>query len=149
MTATGHAVIGAIIAAKVGNPTLSIPLAIGSHILSDAIPHWDVATNSGKKTKKALIYDAAFDVVFGFFMAFMILGIFFPATDPFYAVAIILLAQSFDWLTVPYYFFRIKKPPFFFWVYKFQKLFDRKLGLPWGVIIQTLVIAFLLGIALI
>jgi len=32
MTATGHAIIGTVIAAKIGNPYLAIPLAIVSHL---------------------------------------------------------------------------------------------------------------------
>ena len=52
MTATTHALIGTIIAAKIGNPALAIPIAIASHIAADAIPHWDTATNRKKKTFK-------------------------------------------------------------------------------------------------
>ncbi|MBU2632398.1 hypothetical protein KKG52_01660 [Patescibacteria group bacterium] len=147
MTATGHAVIGAIIAAKVGNPTLAIPLAVASHVIADTIPHWDVGTNRGKKSRKSLIYNAMFDVLLGFFIAFLILGIFFPGTDPFYAIAIILIAQSLDWITAPYYFFRITNPPFFLWTYKFQKLFDQKLDRPWGIITQVIAVIALLVIA--
>lgn len=39
MTATAHAIIGTVIAAKVGNPVLAVPIALASHIIADAIPH--------------------------------------------------------------------------------------------------------------
>jgi hypothetical protein len=35
MTATGHALIGTVIAAKIGNYALAIPIALGSHFLAD------------------------------------------------------------------------------------------------------------------
>ena len=54
MTATGHAIIGTVIAVKIGNPALAVPLAIASHIAADAFPHWDEGTNSKKKVRKDL-----------------------------------------------------------------------------------------------
>ena len=66
MTATGHAIIGTVIAAKVGNPALAIPLAIASHFIADAIPHWDIATHRKEKTKSNLILEAFSDVLLGF-----------------------------------------------------------------------------------
>jgi hypothetical protein len=44
MTATNHALTGAIIGLLVVNPWAAIPLAIGSHFVCDAIPHFDTNT---------------------------------------------------------------------------------------------------------
>lgn len=41
MLETPHVVVGATIAAKVGNPFLAIPLAFASHFVLDKIPHWN------------------------------------------------------------------------------------------------------------
>ena len=40
MLLTPHAVVGATIGVLVPNPALSVPLALGSHFLLDAVPHW-------------------------------------------------------------------------------------------------------------
>jgi len=55
-----HAVTGAFIATKVGNPLLSFPIIIASHFFEDWIPHWDVGTglSKGLRTKKdAFLYE--------------------------------------------------------------------------------------------
>lgn len=51
MTATAHALVGAVIAAKVGNPFLAYPVALGSHFFMDLIPHWDAGTSWEKKKR--------------------------------------------------------------------------------------------------
>jgi hypothetical protein len=40
MTATNHALTGAIIASVVGQPLLALPLAFASHFLLDSLPHY-------------------------------------------------------------------------------------------------------------
>lgn len=146
MTATSHAIIGTVIAAKFGNPQLAIPLALISHLAADFIPHWDVATNRKKKSKRRLISDAYFDVVLGFALSLILLIFLFPKTNTSYAFLIILVSQSFDWITAPYYFFNIKLPPFT-WAYHLQKLFDNELEKPWGIINQIIVIVALVVLA--
>jgi hypothetical protein len=42
MTATNHALTGAVIAAVIRQPLLSVPLAFFSHFLCDALPHFGV-----------------------------------------------------------------------------------------------------------
>ncbi|MBI2622772.1 MAG: hypothetical protein HYW64_01620, partial [Candidatus Levybacteria bacterium] len=129
MTATGHAVIGTVIAAKVGNPALAIPLALASHIAADFIPHWDTGTNREKKGLQRVLFETIFDVLLSFALSYGLLVFLFPKTEPLYAFLIILASQSFDWLMAPYYFFGIKA---FKWAYDLQKLFDNKLDKPWG-----------------
>ena len=51
MLSVSHAVTGAFIAVKIGNPYLAIPLILLSHYLEDAIPHWDVGTGLSKGIK--------------------------------------------------------------------------------------------------
>lgn len=60
MTATNHAVTGAVIGLTVVNPWLAVPAAVASHLVCDAIPHYggSVSLNS-KKFKVYLIIDAS------------------------------------------------------------------------------------------
>lgn len=51
MLSISHAVTGAFIAVKIGNPVLAVPLILISHYLEDAVPHWDVGTGLGKGLK--------------------------------------------------------------------------------------------------
>lgn len=142
MTATGHAIIGTVIAAKVGNPALAIPIALGSHVLADYFPHWDTGTNRKSKSKKRFWMDTILDVLVGISLSLLILKFIFPGTDLIYAFLIILAASSPDILTAPYLFLDWKFPPFS-WAYKFQKLFDSKRGLPWGFMNQVAILVAL------
>ena len=45
MTATNHALTGALIAVVVDQPLLAIPLALASHFVLDILPHFGVSKN--------------------------------------------------------------------------------------------------------
>jgi hypothetical protein len=149
MTASSHALIGTVIAAKIGNPALAIPLAVASHVVADAIPHWDTATNCKEKGSTKMVYDTIADVLLGFILSYLLIYFLFPATNMLYAFLMIIVSQSLDWLMMPYYFFGIEKP-FFKSIYKFQKLFDNKLDRPWGIITQfaTVLVIIIIGLLL-
>lgn len=146
MTATGHAIIGAIIAAKFQNPAIALPIALLSHLAADLTPHWDTATNAKKKTRERLNIDTFIDVTASFSIAYLIIYFLFPETNLLYAFVIVLASQGFDWVTGPYYFWGWNFPPFN-WVYNFQKIFDRRLDKPWGIINQVLVLLILILLA--
>jgi hypothetical protein len=63
MTATNHALTGAVVALVLKNPLLAIPVAFAAHFVMDAIPHFgisepDVFTrNSSKRFRTILIVD--------------------------------------------------------------------------------------------
>jgi hypothetical protein len=68
MTATNHAVTGAIIGTMVANPVLALTLAFLSHFVLDMIPHFGVGKESDNfiKSRKFAIYlvaDAALCLV--------------------------------------------------------------------------------------
>lgn len=146
MTATGHAIIGTVIAAKIGNPALAIPIAFASHFLADALPHWDTATNRHKKSKRRFFIESFIDVTLGFVLSWAIIAFLFPSTNLLYAFMIIIVSESPDWLTAPYLFFKIEAQPFLA-IYKLQKKFDTELDLPWGVINQAGVLIALIFLA--
>ena len=147
MTATGHAVIGVVIAAKIGSPVLAIPIAFASHCLADMFPHWDTATNVKQKGKRQTIIDSAIDVFISFLATYFLVIFVFPETPLLYAYIIVFASQALDWLMAPYYFFRWKFPPFY-WAYRFQKdILDHRLDKPWGIINQVAVLVALVVIA--
>jgi hypothetical protein len=146
MTATGHAIIGTVIAAKIGNPALAIPIAFASHFLADALPHWDTATNRHKKSKTRFFVESFADVSIGFILSYGLITWLFPTTNLLYAFLIIIVSESPDWLTAPYLFFTIKAQPFLS-IYKLQKKFDTELDLPWGFINQAAVLITLVFLA--
>lgn len=146
MTATSHALIGTVIAAKIGNPAIAISLALISHVAADMIPHWDTATNGnerGKSLNRVLI-DTVIDVLLGFILSFAVIKLFFPATNLEYAFLIIIISQLPDWLMAPYYFLKIK---YFKWAYDFGKKTNINLDKPWGVINQVIVVVGLIALA--
>jgi len=146
MTATGHALIGTVIAAKIGNPALAAPIALASHFAADALPHWDTGYHRTHKGKGKFFIQSFLDVILGFVLSYLLINFFFPTTNLTYAFFIILMAQLPDWLTAPYLFLDMKFAPFR-WIYKLQKRFDRSLGMPWGVINQVAAVIFIIFLA--
>ena len=146
MTATGHALVGTVIAAKVGNPALAIPIALASHFLCDALPHWDTGYDRENQSKTRFVAATAIDVVLGFVLSWTLIVLFFPSTNLLYAFLIIIVSELPDWLTAPYLFFDLKIQPFLS-IYKLQKKFDTELDLPWGFINQAAVLTALVFLA--
>lgn len=147
MTATGHALIGTLIAAKIGNPYVALPLAFGSHLLFDLLPHWDAGTHGRNKTRPRLRLEAAADVLISFFASYLLIFFLFPTTDLVYAFILIITAQGIDWLTAPYYMFNMKNQPFKFF-HDVSSFTNSKLDKPWGIISQVTVVSLLTLLAL-
>src|SRR3989344_6628753 len=144
MTATGHAIIGTVIAAKIADPVLAAPLALASHFLADALPHWDTGYHREQKSKRKFFIQSVADVAIGFAASYALIVAFFPQTNLAYAFFMILVAQGPDWLTAPYLFFDMKFPPFS-WAYRLQKAFDNPLGAPWGIVNQVVTVILIVA----
>lgn len=142
MTATAHAILGTVIAAKIGDPYLAIPLAILSHVAADAFPHWDTGTNRKRKTHGAFFAQSLVDLSLSFILPYLLVLTLFPGTSLIYLYVIVFFAQFFDWASVPYVFFKWEFPPFT-WPYRFQISFDNRLDKPWGIIAQVAVVLIL------
>lgn len=141
MTATAHALIGASLAVNIANPYIGIPVAIISHFLADLIPHWDAGTNHKRKTMMRLRLEAAADVLVGFALVFLI---FRNLVDsPIYLFAMVIAAQSPDWLEAPSWMFGFKVPPFSWLDWLGHKLQSR-MQLPWGLVTQIVVVGLVL-----
>lgn len=143
MTATAHALIGASIATKIANPYVGIPLAILSHFIADLVPHWDAGTNHRDKSLSRLKIEAAFDVLLGFALAFLL---FRNSVEPIYLFTMIIAAQLPDWLEAPSWMFGFKVPPFSWLDWLGHKLQSR-LQLPWGLVTQVVVVGLFLLIS--
>lgn len=146
MTATGHAVIGTVVAATITNPLIAVPVAIFSHLAADYFPHWDAGTHEKEKSKHQMIREAMLDVIIGFIVSYAIIFYVFPRTNLIYAFIMIILAQGFDWAWAPEYFFKIKNPisHFALWL---GAIFNNRLDKPWGIINQVAILVLLIVVA--
>lgn len=76
-----HALTGGVIAYKIGNPALSLPLAFVSHFVLDLLPHWNPHLSAEKKkcgfiSKKTfflVIIDCFIGLILGLSLAFRVL----------------------------------------------------------------------------
>lgn len=72
MTATNHALTGALIGLTVHSPLLALPLALLSHLVCDAIPHFGMPNDgwiAGTAFRRYLICDAILCIVLVSFLA--------------------------------------------------------------------------------
>jgi len=139
-----HAVIGATIAAKVGNPFFALPLAFLAHFLLDILPHWNPhifteMQSTGKVSKKSvtiIVVDALLALIAGLFMAFQ----FWPDIN---RVIIILLGAFVgvlpDLIEAPYFFLHSKNE-FLLKLIKFQGKFQWKTSPFVGILTQIIVL---------
>lgn len=144
MTATAHALVGGALAASISNPALGIGLAAISHPLLDLIPHWDFGTNWRKKTKLKLFVESVFDLSLGVGLTYLL---FLPRVDFWYLTLAIFAAEFWDMMEVPYWFLKWKFPPFST-IYNIQSKMQNKLDLPWGLVLQILVVGIVISLSL-
>ena len=125
MLETPHVVIGAVIATKIGNPFISLPLAFASHFVLEKIPHWNPHLNTekkkyGKVTKNStylVAVDVVISLIIGFSLAFRVM----PNT--YHAVTILLacfVSVLPDVIEGPYFFFDFRNKYIKKWI-AFQK----------------------------
>lgn len=144
MTATGHAIIGTVLAAQISNPFLGIPIAILSHFAADAYPHWDTGTNMKKKSFHALWIHSLIDLGLSFIIPVLLIQYVAPQTNLSYVYIMVISAQLFDWLTAPYVFLKWKFFPFDI-PYKMQLPFDNRMDKPWGIVWQVAALLVLIA----
>lgn len=102
MTATNHAVTGALIGLIIGQPLIALPVAFLSHFVCDAIPHFDpsMPTEQWIRTRRfrnLLIADASLCVML---------------------VVILAVTQPANWLLAAFCAFLATSPDFF-WINQF------------------------------
>ena len=136
MTATAHALVGGALAAASPHPVLGISLALLSHPLLDMIPHWDEGWGWRKKDKLRLFAECTIDLSAGIIATFVLFG---AGVNPWYLIACIGAAVSWDVLEAPYLILNWKFPPFNFF-YKIQSGIQGKAALPWGIVTQVITV---------
>lgn len=139
MTATGHALIGALIAAKFHNPYLAIPLAFASHFAADMVPHWDAGTHHREKSQKDLFKESALDVIISVVTAFVLYDNILGESNYVLLYMSVFAAQLPDWLMAPYLVLNQHGRGFGWskWSYQIQHKMNRRLDKPWGIITQV------------
>jgi hypothetical protein len=153
MTATAHALVSAAIARSVPNPYLAIPLAITSHFIMDAVPHWDIGTDWRGRSKTMTGALAVGETVLGITLAYFL---FRGKVETPLLVSTILAGELPDWMEAPWYIFfaqKNKNGPSIksgFWekltyrIYQRENVFHSKADVPFGLITQIGIVAFFL-----
>lgn len=147
MLATPHTVLGILIATKIQNPVFALPLALLSHFALDLIPHWDFFTfrdKIGKKEKLEVVADFLVGFSLGMFFTLRALPNQGQAATIFLSCA---LANLPDAIEAPYVFLGYKNK-FIDGMIKFQRRLHSRLGYPWGLIPQILLLALCLALLL-
>lgn len=108
-----HALVGATIAIKTGNPFLAFPLAFLSNFVLDLLPHWNPhlyteLKKDGKlssKTMKIVFTDAFLALIIGLFLA----SRFYPDWQMIILILVSCsLAVSADLVEAPFFFLNSK-----------------------------------------
>ncbi len=140
-----HAVVGAVIAYKVGNPALALPLSFLSHFALDLLPHWNPHLNREMKlygritdrTRRIIIMDVILSLIAGGYIAYL--------AHPDIKREIIILLGAFagvlpDVAEAPFFFFKSKNN-FLKRLISFQSKIQFDVPLVPGVISQILLLA--------
>lgn len=104
-----HVVVGAAIAAKIGNPALALPLALASHFALDILPHWNPHLNSelkihGRVTGRSTAF-VAIDGIGSLVAGFAIASTVLPNVNHFVIVILgAFLAVLPDVIEAPHFF---------------------------------------------
>lgn len=137
MTSVAHALIGAAIAAKIHDPLAAGSLALVTHFVCDAIPHWDLGTNWRSRPKHVTgilaIGETLLALALGYFL-------FAPFVANQFTLLVAVVASLFpDWLEAPYYIMLPHSPKFFYYMYKIQSYVHERMQAPWGIVTQVVV----------
>jgi hypothetical protein len=125
MTATNHALSGAIIGLAVSQPAIALPLAFASHFILDSIPHFGIrfSKNAAKRQlfHKYLLVDAA--------LISLIIGFILFSNAGWLALACLFLAGCPDFVQAYQYLFnpsfRKNPGPKTNWFTEFHKKIQR------------------------
>ena len=145
MLETPHALLGAAIAVKLGNPALSIPLAFASHFILERVPHWNPHLNAEtdkyvKPTKNStiiVVIDSSLALILGSASAFS------QATKTTMVIGTLLSAFAAvlpDLIEAPYLFLKIRNNEYIKGGFVFKREFRLTLLPFWGLLTQILTI---------
>jgi hypothetical protein len=142
---TPHVVVGAVIATKIGNPYLALPLAFASHFVLEKVPHWNPHLNTEKdtfgkvtnKSFKIVALDSSLALASGLAIASRQL----PDLGRFTIIlTACLLSILPDLVEAPYFFLNKESKFIKSWI-KFQKSLQVDAKPFWGIATQILTIS--------
>lgn len=143
MTASNHVVTGALIATAVASPVFAIPLALASHFVLDALPHYG-DTNKSSWLNRNFKYILGVDL----FLASLFLGaiVLMQPTSWLLLAICGVVAVSPDILWLPYFLADLKHEQkehsrlarFLKWIQWGER--------PWGIYLEIAVFAGLLSV---
>lgn len=142
MTSTGHALIGALVAAKFNDPYIALSLSFLSHYPSDILPHWDVGTHLGKKSAKRRFIEGSIDIAIGLVLSVILYSYLSLENNYILLLLCIFSAQLPDWISSPVTVFKMNIPL----IKQLDDFSDRlhnKLDKPWGIVTQIAALAML------
>ncbi len=139
MTATNHALTGAVIGLTVANPWLAIPAALLSHFVLDTIPHFGF---KGAKTDEELLTQTWFRYLLAVeaalcFVVVVALALLQPA-HWFQACVTAFVAAYPDLYSAPRFLYQngwVKKPPAWNWFRRFHHSIQTERV--WGVWVEV------------
>lgn len=140
-----HTIIGATIAIKVGNPALSLPLALLSHFAFDLVPHWNPhiyreVNSHGQvsvRSKGVIVADSFSALAVGTLLAFR----FYPDLNRVVTIfAACFLAVLPDLVEAPYFFLFNSTNKYLKAYIKFHRRFQANASFWPGVISQAVVV---------
>ncbi|MBI4059321.1 hypothetical protein HY404_03730 [Candidatus Microgenomates bacterium] len=139
-----HVLVGAAIAAKVGNPALALPLALASHFVLDMLPHWNPSIHSQLKslgkvanpTKKLIAVESTLALIAGLLVATTVL--------PNYYHAVVVILGAFmgvlpDVVEIPYYFWGQRGGKLMLAYVNFNRSIQNDVPMLPGILVQILV----------
>lgn len=145
MLATPHTAMGILIATRILNPILALPLALLSHFALDLIPHWDFFSfrrEIKREEKLEVVADFLVGLSLGMFFTLKALPDQTRAATIFFSCA---LANLPDAIEAPCVFLGYRNK-IIDGVIKFQRRFHSRLKYPWGLIPQILLLALCLAL---
>lgn len=151
MLELAHALTGGVIAYKIGNPALALPLAFVSHFAVDLLPHWNphLAKEKkrfgcvSKKTTFLVVIDCLIGLTLGLFLAFKALP---DIRRMFLVIAGCFLAILPDLIEAPFFFLN-QKGKFIKKLVNFQSKIQYGVHFWPGMLFQALYISALLYLA--
>ena len=95
-----------------------------------------------KKRARRVFYEAVVDVLISFAASFLLFWYILGQRDLILLVVAVFAAQLPDWISFPYFLWKIKFPPFVI-MNRIQERIHNTLDAPWGVVTQVALVVVL------
>jgi hypothetical protein len=139
-----HTMVGALIATKIPDPKIALPLALASHFWLDFLPHWNPnlsteKTKYGRPTKKSTQLVVA-DMTASFILGSVLACRFWPNINRIVTIYLACFFAVIPDVIEGLYFFAGINHPWLIELVKFQRRHQGKAGKKLGLAIQSAVV---------